>query len=67
MSDIIVFSLALKSGDFKSELHLPLPRTPEQTKQTVKRWLDFMSTGLRLSAERMDAVLEDCVKGEGHE
>ena len=59
MDDSLVFTLALKSGDFRSELHLPLPRTPEQTKLTIERWLDFMATGLRLSAERMDAVLEE--------
>ena len=57
--DSLVFTLALKSGDFKSELYLPLPRTPVETKRTVERWLDFMASGLRLSAERMDAVLED--------
>ena len=59
MSDTLVFSLALKSGEFRSELHLPVPKTKPEVDATVRRWLDFMASGLRLSAERMDAVLED--------
>ncbi len=59
MSDVLIFSLALKSGDFKSELHLPMPKTPAESNRVVERWLDFMATGLRLSAERMEAILED--------
>lgn len=56
MAETIVFTLALASGDFKSELRMPLPTTPVEQKAAVERWLDFMATGLRLSAERMDAI-----------
>lgn len=57
MADTLIISLKLASGDFNSELRLPMPTTPQEQKRTVERWLDFMATGLRLSAERMDAVL----------
>jgi hypothetical protein len=58
-SDTIVFSLRLASGDFSSELHLPLPKTRAEQKETVIRWLDFMATGLRLSATEMTANLAE--------
>lgn len=57
MKDLLIFSIRLASGDFQSELQLPLPRTKEEREQVVAHWLDFMRTGLRLGAESMDAVL----------
>lgn len=57
MTDTLVLSLKLKSGDFASELHIPFPKTQQEQDKAVERWLDFMATGLRISAERMDAVL----------
>jgi hypothetical protein len=48
--------LKLASGGFNSELRMPLPTTPGEQKRAVERWLDFMATGLRLSAEAMDAT-----------
>ena len=56
MRDTIIFSLKLKSGDFTSELHLPMPATPEEVLNVTERWLDFMATGLRLATESMDAT-----------
>ena len=58
MTETLVLTLGLASGDFKSELRMPVPLTPAEQKKAVERWLDFMATGLRLSAERMDAVFE---------
>lgn len=55
MSDTMIVSLKLASGDFVSELRMPVPITEEDRKRAVERWLDFMATGFRLSAERMDA------------
>lgn len=55
--DNLVISLKLESGDFLSELRMPIPTTPQERDRAVERWLDFMATGFRLSAERMDAVL----------
>jgi hypothetical protein len=55
-TETLVLSLKLASGGFNSELHMPLPRTAEEQKRAVERWLDFMATGLRLSAEAMDAT-----------
>jgi hypothetical protein len=57
--DILIFKLELKGGGFSSELHVPLPRTKAEVDKVVLRWLDFMATGLRLNAERMDATLGD--------
>ena len=57
--DTLILSLKLQSGDFSSELHIPFPKTKREQDRAVERWLDFMATGLRISAEKMDAVLED--------
>lgn len=54
--DTLILSFRLASGDFNSELRLPFPTTPADQKLAVERWLDFMASGLRLSAESMDAV-----------
>lgn len=56
MSETLVLSLKLASGDFTSELRMPMPTTPDEQNRAVERWLDFMATGLRLSAERMYAT-----------
>lgn len=58
MSDTLILSLKLKSGDFVSELHIPFPKTKQEQNRAVERWLDFMATGLRISAEKMDAVIQ---------
>lgn len=55
MAEEIILSLRLASGGFTSELRMPVPRTKAENDRAVVRWLDFMATGLRLSAERMDA------------
>lgn len=55
--DVLVFSIKLESGDFVSELKMPMPLTEADRKRAVERWLDFIASGLRLNAERMDAVL----------
>lgn len=55
MADELILGFRLASGDFSSELRMPLPKTKKDADRAVIRWLDFMSTGLRLSAERMDA------------
>lgn len=55
MADEIILGLRLASGDFSSELRMPLPRTQKETDRSVARWLDFMATGLRIAADRMDA------------
>lgn len=55
MADEIIIGLRLASGDFSSELRMPLPKNQKETDKSVARWLDFMATGLRLAAERMDA------------
>lgn len=57
MRDTMIISLKLASGDYISELRMPIPTTADERKHAVERWLDFMATGFRLSAERMDAVL----------
>lgn len=57
MSDEVIFGFRLASGEFSSELRVPLPRTKAEVDKAVARWLDFMATGLRISAERMDANL----------
>jgi DNA polymerase IIIc chi subunit len=54
--DNLVISLRLESGEFLSELRMPIPTTEKDRKRAVERWLDFMATGFRLSAEKMDAV-----------
>ncbi|TGV26375.1 hypothetical protein [Mesorhizobium sp. M4B.F.Ca.ET.143.01.1.1] len=54
--DTLVLSLKLASGEFNSELRIPFPLTPDERNRAVERWLDFMATGLRLSAEAMDAT-----------
>jgi hypothetical protein len=54
--DTLILSLRLASGDFSSELRLPFPTTTAEKNHAVERWLDFMATGLRLSAESMDAT-----------
>lgn len=55
MTDEIILGLRLASGDFSSELRMPIPKTQKENDRAVARWLDFMATGLRLAAERMDA------------
>ena len=54
-SDELILGFRLASGDFSSELRMPLPKTQKDADRAAMRWLDFMATGLRLSAERMDA------------
>lgn len=56
MSDQVVITFGLASGDFKSELRMDLPKSKAQVDRAVERWLDFMMTGLRISAERMNAT-----------
>lgn len=56
MADQVVITFGLASGDFKSELRMDLPKSKEQVDRAVERWLDFMMTGLRISAERMNAT-----------
>jgi hypothetical protein len=66
--DTLILSLRLKSGDFNSELHVTFPTTPDEQKRAVERWLDFMATGLRLSAESLDATFSPTLPrndGEG--
>lgn len=65
MTDQLILSLRLASGDFNSELHLPVPTSPAEQKKSIERWLDFMATGLRLSAERMDASFALREKDDG--
>lgn len=55
MADELILGFRLASGDFSSELRMPLPKTKKEADRAAMRWLDFMATGLRLSAERMDA------------
>lgn len=55
-ADELILGFKLASGDFSSELRMLLPKTKKEVDRAVERWLDFMATGLRLSAERMDAA-----------
>lgn len=55
MAEEIILGLRLASGEFSSELRMPLPKTAKENDRAVARWLDFMATGLRIAAERMDA------------
>jgi len=57
--DEVIFGFKLASGGFSSELRIPLPKTKAEVDKAVERWLDFMATGLRLSAETMEATLHD--------
>lgn len=54
MAEEIILGFRLASGGFSSELRLPLPKTKKDNDRAVARWLDFMATGLRIAAERMD-------------
>lgn len=56
MADQVVITFGLASGDFKSELRMDLPKSQKEVDRAVERWLDFMMTGLRISAERMNAT-----------
>ena len=53
--DTLILTIGLESGEFRSELRMPLPRTVDERNAAVERWLDLMLTGIRLSAERLDA------------
>jgi DNA polymerase IIIc chi subunit len=65
MNDTLILSLKLKSGDFASELHIPVPKTTQEQDKAVERWLDFMASGFRICAEKMDAVLtEEPTRGD---
>lgn len=55
MAEEIILGFRLASGSFSSELRMPLPKSPKENARAVARWLDFMATGLRIAAERMDA------------
>jgi hypothetical protein len=55
--DEVIFSIRLKSGDFSSELHVPLPSTTEETNKLVERWMQFMITGLEINAEALTGTL----------
>jgi len=56
--DVLVFSIKLESGEFSSDLRMPIPLTEDDRKKAVERWLDFIASGLRLNAERMDATFQ---------
>lgn len=58
MTDTLILSMALKSGDYKSELHIPLDKISADPNAVVAQWLDFMQTGFRICATQMDATLE---------
>lgn len=63
VDDIIIFSVKVyqgadKSPSFDSELRLPLPKTAEEQQRAVERWLDMMSSGLRINASEINATLE---------
>lgn len=63
MDDIIVFSVKVYQGtertpSFDSELRLPLPKTAEEQRRAIERWLDMMSSGLRINASEINATLE---------
>jgi hypothetical protein len=54
---MLILSMALKSGDYKSELHIPLSKVEIDPQAVVAQWLDFMQTGFRICATTMDATL----------
>jgi hypothetical protein len=54
--DNVIFSVRLASGDFSSELIIPLPTTKAEQESAVERWLDMMATSFRIGVERMDAT-----------
>ena len=54
--DELILGFRLASGGFSSELRMPLPTSKKEVDRAVERWLDFMDTGLRISAEKMDAT-----------
>ena len=58
MTDTIIFSFRLASGDFQSELKIPVPRTKAEQKKAVKGWLDLMATAFRVGADHISANLE---------
>lgn len=57
MSDVLILSMALKSGDYRSELHIPLGKVESDPQAVVAQWLDFIQTGFRICATQMDATL----------
>lgn len=57
--ETLIFSVRLASGDFESELRMPLPLTPAEQKRAVEQWLDIMATGLRVNAKRLDVALNE--------
>lgn len=51
----LVLTFGLSSGAFTSELRMPLPKGKKAVDEAVAKWIDFIATGLRMSATQMDA------------
>jgi hypothetical protein len=55
-TDIVVLSVALQSGRFKTELRVPLFGAPAEKEDAVKDWLTFIETAFRIGATTMEAT-----------
>lgn len=55
-TDVVVLSVSLESGRFKSEMRVPLFGEPEDKQKAVEAWCDFMTAAFRIGATAMDAT-----------
>lgn len=58
-TDVVILSVALQSGRFKSEMKVPLFGDPAEKQKAVEAWCDFMLTAFRIGATSMDATFPE--------
>lgn len=62
-TDIVVFSIALESGRFNTQLKLPLFHNQDHL-EALGKWFEFVQTGLKIGATHMDASWPVTLKEE---
>ena len=67
MSDVLVFSVRLKSGQFESSVELPMPTTQKEFERVVSSWLKLMATGFEVGATKFAVDLGEPKNGETEE
>lgn len=53
MTDVLIFTAKLKSGEFESSVEMPMPSTEVEFKRVVSSWLALMTTAFQVSATSM--------------
>lgn len=60
--DTLIFTIALQSGKFRSELKVPFPATEDERRNAVEQWLALMGACFKIGVKEADVVLDKEMK-----